>query len=487
MAKPVWTPRDYQRALRDFAFDNGRVNWWAGTGTGKTSAGLFTFDHFRMFGEADRLLVISTKRIARMVWPLEVAKWQNLEHLKIAVAIGTADQRLAALRQSASITTINFENLPWLIDTVGVDSAWWTNLMVIADESTELKGLRIDPRKSSKGKEFLRKSGGSVRASKIAQVAHKRVRRWINATGEPAPNGLIDLWGQCWFIDSGAALGRTFTGFQERWFRQVRVDDYQFKLEPTAYADPQIKEAIRPYTITIEAKDYFDLPPTLINKVYVQLPKAAREKYREMEKEFFTKVQKLMESGATEVEVEAFASGGKSIKCRQIASGAVIHDSESGEWVEIHDEKIEAARDIVRELNGAPVLIAYEFKSDLARLKKAFPKAVYFDDNPQTLIDFCAGCIPQLLLHPKSAAHGIDGMQKVCRDVIWFSQTWRLDLFRQLNERVGAMRQVSEGFYRDVRIHLLIAEDTVEDEMVWRVDGKGTVNDALKMAMKRRG
>ena len=485
MSKPNWIARDYQRSIRDFMFDIPRANIWAGTGVGKTSTALFTYEQLRLFGEVDRLLVISTKRIASMVWPNEIKKWGGLEHLSMSVAVGTASQRLAAIRQKTNICCVNFEVLPWLVDTVGVENWPWD--IVIADESTELRSLRIDLRKSSTGKEFLRKSGGGIRAAKIAQVAHKKVRHWYNLTGEPAPNGLIDMWPQCWYVDAGAALGRTFTAFQERWFRQVRVDDYQFKLEPTAYADPQIKEAIKPYTITIEAKDYFDLPPTLINKVYVQLPKAAREKYREMEKEFFTKVQKLIESGATEVEVEAFASGGKSIKCRQIASGAVIHDSESGEWVEIHDEKIEAARDIIRDLNGAPVLIAYEFKSDLARLKKAFPKAVYFDDNPQTLADFCAGRIPVLLLHPKSAAHGIDGMQKVCRDVIWFSQTWRLDLFRQLNERVGAMRQVSEGFYREVRIHLLIAEDTVEDEMVWRVDGKGTVNDALKMAMKRRG
>jgi hypothetical protein len=485
MALPVLNPRTYQAALRNFALDNRRCNWWAGTGTGKTVAGLLTYDLLRTFGEGDRILIVTTKNVATLVWPREVLRWENFERYSVAVCVGPLKDRLAALAKMAEITTVNFENLPWLIDTVGIDT--WPWRIVIADESTELRGLRIDMRRSSKGNEYLRKAGGSARAMKIARVAHKKVVWWINATGEPAPNGLIDLWGQCWFIDAGGALGSHFSAFEARWFQNIRIgsDAWDVRLVPTQWADAQIKEAIRPYTMTVDARDYFDLATDLVNTIKVPLPDSAKDAYREMEKDMFAVVKTL----ASEVEIEVFAAGAKSMKLRQFASGAAYLKVGEPEWVLVHDNKLEAVKDIVNELGGRPVIIAYEFRSDLERLQKAFPKSVHFDGNSLTLARFCRGEIGQLLCHPKSAAHGIDGMQEVCQDVIWFSMTWRLDLFRQLNERIGAMRQFSAGFgnTRQTRIHLLVAEGTLEEEMVERVENKGSVNDALKIAMKRRG
>jgi SNF2 family DNA or RNA helicase len=478
----VRTPRDYQRDLRDFALDHERVNWWAGTGTGKTASAIETFDHLRLFGEAERLLVISTKRVASMVWTNELAKWENFAHLSIATAIGTPAQRLAAVRARADITTINYDNLPWLIETMG--DAWpWD--MVIPDESTKIKSLRVDMRVGRKsGQEFLRKSGGGERAMQLARVAHKKVRRWINMTGTPSPNGLIDVWGQQWYVDAGARLGRSFSAFQARWFRSIKVkgDNYKTILEPWPHADAEIKRLMADCTLTIEAKDYFDLPPLVKNIIPIKLPPKAYQHYREMEQAMFTEIRHN--------EIEAFNSGAKSMKCRQLASGAAYIESDDGRdtkpWVVVHDEKLDVLEDIVIEAAGAPILVAYQFKSDLARLKQRFPQGVYFDDSPATLARFRRGEIPLLFLHPASAAHGIDGMQDACNIVVWFSMTWNLEEFEQLVERIGPTRQVQAGLHRTVYCHMLVAEHTVEEEMVERIDTKATVQDSLRQAMKRR-
>jgi len=471
----VWAPRDYQRAARDFALDSPRVNLWMGTGTGKGSTGLAVFEHLRFFGEANKLLVISTKRVAQHVWPAEVAKWENFAHLTVATAIGTPDQRLAALQADANITTINIDNVPWLIDTIGEHWPWD---IVFADESSKLKNLRIDTRVSTTGKIFLRKSGGSERAQRLAKIAHKKIRRWLNLTGTPASNGLIDLYGQAWYLDAGQRLGRTFTAFRSRWFRQIKLGDaFAFRLEPWPHADAEIKAALSDITLTIEAKDYFDLPPTVVNVIPVRLPPKAYEHYREMEKEMFTEVEAN--------EVEAFNAGGKSMKCRTLASGSAYTD-DKGTFVVTHDEKIEALRDIIGDLAGEPLIVAYQFKSDLDRLRKAFPEGRYFDDSPATLADFVAGRTPLLFLHPQSAAHGIDGMQDHCRNIAWFSMTWDLEQFEQANERIGATRQVQAGHYRTVFVHLLVGVNTIEEEMVERVKSKASVQDAVKAAMKKR-
>ncbi|MFN7817814.1 MAG: SNF2-related protein [Burkholderiales bacterium] len=472
-----FNPRDYQRALRDFALDVPRCQWWAGTGVGKTASALELVSTLLLLGEARHVLVVSTKRIARMVWDREITKWSNFKHIDISVAVGTPAERIAAIKQRATITTINYDNLQWLVDTVG--EHWYWD-MVIADESTRLKGLRIDMRRSSTGKVFARRSGGGKRAFDLARVSHKRVRRWINMTGTPLPNGLVDLWGQAWYVDAGARLGRSFTAFKERWFQQVRVgsDPWDFRLEPLRFAEQQIKDAIRDVTITIDAKDYFDLPPLVTNVVPVKLPPQAYSQYRQMEKEFFAEIYGH--------DIEAVSSGSKSMKCRQIASGAAYTD-DAGNWIAVHDAKLDAVEDIVNELNGASVLIAYYFKSDLARLQKRFPKGRYFDDNPRTLDDFIRGRFQALFIHPQSGGHGIDGMQNVCNNIVVFSQTWDLESLEQVIERIGPTRQAQSGMNRPCYVHHIIAEGTIEEDMQERCESKASVQDAVRSAMKKRG
>ena len=487
----IWVPRDYQVAMRAFAMETGRWNWWAGTGTGKTGATIDTFLCLRMFGEAKRLLVLGTKRICTMVWPRAIKQFENFQHLTCAVAVGTPDQRLAALRANADVTCINYDNLPWLLEVMNGEWPWD---MVFADESTKLKNTRVSIRTSSLGKQYIQIDGGSRRAGEIAKVAFSRVKVWGNGTGTPCGNGLGDLYGQQWFIDAGVALGRTFTAFQERWFyyEQRGSDAFARELKAFPHADPEIKALLRPTTITIEAKDFMDLPPLVKNVVPVALSKPAQKAYREMEKEFF-----LEWKGK---EHEAVSAGSKSMKCRQIASGALYVDEslyaadENGvvkrgktTYDTIHEAKIEALLDIVEEAAGAPVLVGYYFKSSLDRILKAVPKAEYFDDNPRTLERFIRGEIPVLCAHPKSAGHGIDGMQESCNTAVFFDLDWNLEEHEQLIERIGPTRQAQSGHQRAVFIHYLLAEGTLDGEMVERLETKASVQDSVKLAMKRRG
>lgn len=480
MALPVFVPRDYQRALRDFARDNRRVQWWAGTGVGKTGTGLDLYDYLRMFGEVRHLLVLATHRIATLVWPREIKKWRNFEHLSLSVAVGTAAERIAALKRKSNITVINYENIPWLMKVAG-DEWYWD--MVIPDESTRLKSLRVDTRTSVLGKDFQRKSGGSVRAAALMPVVHKRVRYWVNMTGTPSPNGLIDQWGQMWFIDGGRRLGRSFTGYADRWFRWVQVgnDIYSKKLELMPYSQDQIERLLAEVSMTIEAKDYMDLPPTVINRIPVRMPDSARDAYREMERQLFTALRR----GEIDFEVEAVNSGAKSMKCRQLASGAIYVDDKSN-WIETHRAKLDVLLDTVNELNGAPLLVAYYFKFDLDRIKQAIPQAVEMDGKPATLQRFIDGEIPVLLMHPKSDAHGIDGMQESCNNIFWFVPIWELEEFQQLCDRIGATRQAQSGRNKTVYVHLPYIEDTVEYEMLERIDTKASMQESLMLAAKRR-
>lgn len=467
-----FTPRPYQHLINKFILEHKRGNVFASMGVGKTGVTIHAFDTLRMLGEAKRLLVIAPKRVAKNTWPREVSKWQgSFGHLTVAAVIGTETERLAAIRACADITTINYDNLPWLVEVMG--DAWpWD--MVVSDESTRLKGLRISLQTSKLGKEFIAGQGSS-RAKALAQVAHKHVRRWVNLTGSPAPNGVVDLWGPMWFVDKGRRLGNSFTAYSDRFFRAVPGSDGYSKIEPMPFSQKIIEDLIRDTCITIDAKDWFDIKAPIERVVGIQLPPAARKQYDEMQKQLFTEV--------ADQDVEAFNAGSKSNKCLQIASGNVYFDRE-GNWVKVHDEKIEALKSIVEETNGEPLLVRYTYKPELQRILKAFPKAKFFDDKLSTEEAWNRGEYGMLVTHAASAGHG-SNLQDGGRILVDYSQGWNLEEDEQIIERIGPTRQLQSGHDRSVFRYRIVAEDTIEETAVLpRIKTKASVQDSLKAAMK---
>lgn len=462
MAKP-YTPRPYQNLIIDHSLNLPRTQIWAGMGMGKTVATLTTLEYLFLCGaETQPVLVLAPLRVARSTWPDEVDKWDHLHNITMQPIVGTVKERLAALQNAnASVFTVNYDNLVWLVETLGDR---WPFGTVVADESTRLKAFRL-------------RQGGK-RATALAKVAHKYVHRWMNLTGSPAPNGLIDLWGQAWFVDQGQRLGRTFGAFTSRWFNHIQFPGQQWsKLEPLPYAQEQMQSALRDVTLSLEAADWFDIEEPIHNILRVQMPAKARQQYHEMEKQMFMELDG--------VDIQAHNAAAKTVKCLQIASGAIYTD-DKGTWSEIHDAKLQALESVIAESGGMPVLVAYHFKSDLTRLMKAFPKGKQLDPDPQTLRDWNTGKIPVLFAHPASAGHGLN-LQDGGNILVFFSHWWDLEQYQQIIERIGPTRQKQAGHSRPVWIHHIIAADTLDEMVIQRRDSKREVQDILLEALKKRG
>jgi len=210
----------------------------------------------------------------------------------------------------------------------------------------------------------------------------------------------------------------------------------------------------------------------------VTLPPKARKHYKDMEKEMFTS----LDSGH---EVEAFNAAAKTQKCLQIANGAMYVGEGAVEWRELHKAKIEALDSIVEEAAGMPVLVAYNFRSDLSRLLKAFPQGRHLDKNPQTIRDWNEGKIPLLFAHPASAGHGLN-LQDGGNILVFFAVNWNLEEHLQIIERIGPTRQMQAGHDRPVFIHRILAKGTVDELVLERLETKREVQDILLDAMKRR-
>lgn len=456
--------RDYQRAVVGHMLAHERCNVWAGMGTGKTVSTLTALQGLAMVEDPFPALVLAPLRVASSTWPGEVDKWAHLQGLKLAVATGSVAERDAAIFAHADIVAINYDNVPWLVERCERFPSF-PYRTVIADESTRLKSFRI-------------KQGGK-RAQALGRVAHKHVRRWVNLTGTPAPNGFLDLWGQQWFIDAGARLGRSFSAFEDRWFRIKRAPGQQYggTVEMLDGAQAEIESRLADCTLTVRANDFLDLPPLVENTIEVELPATARRHYRELERELFT----VLAGGDT---VEAFNAAGRTMKCLQAANGALYTD-DKGAWKELHDAKIDALASVVEEAAGAPVLVAYHFKSDLARLQHAFPRGRALDADPRTIDAWNQGRIPLLFAHPASAGHGLN-LQHGGNILVFFGLWWDLETHEQIIERIGPTRQAQAGYTRPVYVHRIVARQTVDELVLTRLKTKASVQQVLLEAMKGR-
>lgn len=470
--------REYQHIIHDHIVDVPKGAVWAGMGMGKTGSTLTAIHTLIELGMTSPVLVLAPKRVAQSTWPQEVKEWEHLRNLAVMPIVGSEKERMMALKYDCPIYSTNYENIPWLVEHYGDR---WPFRMVVSDESTKLKSFRGSVQTSAKGTEFVRGEGG-MRSRALAKVAHSKISRFVELSGTPAPNGLKDLWGQLWFLDAGQRLGRTYGAFKQRWFR-ASYDGYG--IDPVDSAQDEIQDRLRDICLTVHAKDWFDLENPIVSNRYVELPIRARNLYADMEKNMF------MQMG--EHSVEAFNAAAKTQKLLQLSNGAVYLDPDADsdyhprakEWKEIHDAKIQALEEIVEEASGMPVLVAYHFKSDLARLLRAFSKSRELDDNPATIADWNAGKIPVLLAHPASSGHGLN-MQHGGNILVYFSHDWNLENRDQILERIGPVRQLQSGYKRPVFIYNIIARDTMDEMVIERVNTKRSVQDILLEAMKRR-
>lgn len=458
-----WTPHKYQVKAMTFLAERPCGGLFMDPGLGKTSISLGVTSTMFATGMIRRVLIVAPLRVCHQVWPKEVKKWREFEHLRVVVLHGPKKDQLA--REDAEIYCINPEGLGWLM-TAGR----WKKLgfdTLIVDESSMFK------------------HSTTQRFKTLKLLLPHMERRWI-LTGTPASNSLLDLFGQMYIVDQGKSLGKFITHYRQEYFLPTGFNGYDWKLKPGA--EKRIHEAIGPYILRMEATDHLDLPELVNNVVKVQLPPAARKIYEAMDETMVAEVN-------GDAKLTAVSAAAASIKCRQIANGGVYldgtFDEKTGvmggrEVKHIHDAKTEAVLELVESLQGSPVLIAYEFQHDLERLKKALGKDVPHiggGTSTKELDRICkawnAGEIPVLLGHPAAMGHGLN-LQDAGHTVIWASLIWDYERYWQLVCRV--YRQGNNS--KRVIVHHIVAEDTVDEAVMRGLLTKGSNQKKLLDALK---
>lgn len=481
--------RPYQKLITTHILKHPRANVFATMGSGKTGSVMWSLNKMFQSGiledwdqenwSGDRVLVLAPLRVASGTWPAEQKKWQ-FPALRVVDGTGSRSYREdVMLNDDANVVCCNYDILEWLVEFWGDR---WPFTVIVADESTKLKSFRGKMNKNGEGGG----AGGSKRAKALSKVAHTRIKRFINLTGTPAPNGLKDLWGQCWFLDAGDRLGSSYQAFTDRWFESYQEGEHRAarSYKPRPGADNEIHQKIADLSLTVDAAEYFGCDKPVTVPVVVPLPSKARKIYEAMQEKLFAE----LESG----EVEAANAAARTAKCLQIAGGAVYVTAEDGEpsreWELVHNAKLDALESIFDELNGAPLLVAYQYKHDLERILKKFPEAVALGkgERGNKQIDaWNRGEIPMLCVHPASAGHGVN-LQDGGHHMAFFGLTWSYEHYAQVIERIGPVRQFQSGHPRPVFIYQIQAADTLDQVVQARLEGKADVQELLMQYCKQK-
>jgi len=439
-------PWAYQAFAIDKIIEQPEAGLFLSMGLGKTIITLtaieeLLYDRF----EIVKVLVIAPLRVAQTVWSDEITKWNHLRHLRLVKVLGTVRQRREALQTYADIYIINRENVPWLVQECG--DAWPFDMVVI-DELSSFK------------------SNNAQRFKALKRV-RPYIRRMVGLTGTPAPNSLLDLWPQIYLLDQGQRLGKTVTGYRERYFRPGRRNrTVIFNWDPKPGAEEAIYKTLEDLCVSMSAEDWLDMPERLDRIVKVRLTDQAREDYQTLQRQLVLELDK----GS----VTANDAGVLANKLLQMANGAVY--DEDGRPQEIHNAKLDALEELIEAANGQPVLVFYSYKHDLARIKKR--TKVRELKTERDIEDWNAGRIPVLLAHPGSAGHGLN-LQDGGHIIIWFGLPWSLEMYQQANARLHR-----QGQQQSVIIHHLVAEGTIDERVMQVLEDKAAGQDDLLAAVK---
>lgn len=422
----------YQQQMVDHLLANDRAYASVGLGLGKTASTLAALNTLFQDGAIKAALIVAPKRVARMTWPNEIAKWDQFKWMRVEHLMGEPPSG------QSQLYLINYDRLGQLTDLSFAD-------VVVFDEITKAKNPQ------------------SKRINAIRPLFRNH-RRW-GLTGTPRPNSLMELFAQIRLLDDGKRLGRAFGAFRDGYF--YPTDYMRYNWEPKSGSEEKVYQRIADLTVTLRSSDYLNVPDAILDDVEVTLPPAAQDAYDELEKQFLVETK----DGEVVARNAAVLAG----KLHQLAGGVVYNDDQSVS--DLHTEKLTALAGIVKNVQE-PLLVATNYVHERERVVSSFKDAV---DAAKFKGDIEAawnsGKIKMLVADPRSLGHGLN-LQQGGRTVVWYSPTWSRELYDQFNARVAR-----KGQGRQPLIYRILSRGTIDEAIVETLRERGDAQHAMLRVM----
>ena len=242
---------------------------------------------------------------------------------------------------------------------------------------------------------------------------------------------------------------------------------------------PQVMEVIKPATFVLEAGEYADkLPPCHV--VEMRCNMADRSHYEKMKKDFVVQFEKE--------QITAMSAAVVTQKLQQMSSGFIYSTETTASttpgrmnvtqvpiWFSTH--KFDLLDELVEENQHANTIIVYNYIEELAELKRRYPHAQTINDT-KAIERWNEGKIELLLIHPKSAGHGLN-LQHGGRKMVFVSLPWSLELYEQT---IGRLHR--SGQKHDVWVYLLLTNKTIEERILGALKDKRALSDIAMEELK---
>ena len=446
-----YSPHAYQKRATQFILAHDACGLFLEMGLGKTVIALTAIDELiNDRFEVQKVLVIAPLRVAEDTWSRESKKWEHLQHLRISKILGSAADRIRALKQNADVYVVNRENVVWLVEYLEENRIRWPFDMVVIDELSSFK--------NNQAKRF-----------KALRRMRPAIDRIVGLTGTPAANSLMDLWAEMYLLDRGERLGRTLTAYRGNWFRPGYGNGYvTYKWEPRRGALEAITKRIADITVSMKAEDYLTLPDKVESTIEVSLDEKGLKAYKEMEKESLIELEGE--------EIAALDAAAVMSKLLQMANGFIYDEAHNPRH--IHEAKLDALGEIL-EAAESPVLVYYNFQADKDAILSRFHEAKLLE-NDSTIEEWNKGKIKILLAHPASAGYGLN-LQDGGHIMAWYGLPWSLEQYLQ-----AVARLQRQGQKYPVMVYHLIAKGTVDEQVVASLSKKDMTQSALISILKDR-
>lgn len=455
MAKLVPTP--WQIDASGFVYERDASMVLAGVGAGKTFVYLNTIQDWIEEGITDRVMLVAPLRVCTMVWRQEARKWDRPVTFSLCTGELSPREQREAVEARTDVLLVNNAMAPKVLK----HGAHGCDALVI-DELSKYRDPTSTWSKAIRGGPFKIRSGG---------------------TGTPAPNGYLSLYGMCHAVGLGHLVGRNFDKWKRRYFYPTDFNQYTWAPFPGALE--QLAADIKPYVYVLE-NGSVELPPVRKVRVDLQLPADLKLKYAEMRRTL----------ALSEEAIYAPNNGVARNKLRQIASGFVYDKPGAGmttgegarrRVLQLADWRFEALAEIVDEMQGQPLIIAYEFVEQKAMMIERWPMMRFLGggtsnaEDEETVRLWIEGKLPLLGMHPASAGHGLNDLDLGGSTVAWWQPPDDLELYNQLLGRLTRRGQKAAS----VTSLVLCAMGTVDEGVFDRLGEKDAEEQALWNALRR--
>ena len=496
--------RPQQRDAIDHILSGEDSLIWATVGAGKTVIAQSAIEW--ALGQRDagdltrpaRWLIVAPKRVALEVWPHEHGEWSHLEIQPVTLTgFKPAGRRELIEDERNEICVINYELLPWLLETYPrrgrVDKLPFDG--IVFDEVDKLKDASTNRFKALRHR-----------------IQHFKMR--VGMTGTPRPNRDEELWAQTFVVDNGETFGRSFYKWRKQYFYPTDFQGYRWA--PFSDTHENLLDSIADLVFQIDS--YEGLPPIVeVPPRYTALDAGTMAAYKELERELF--VLLYDEKGETRA-VNADSAGVLVGKLQQMCAGfsyvppakcvhcgcerLVPSETASGLWMCTDEfdcgkanradilwhshQRFNELDSLISELQGEQLMIAYHFRAELEELKDRYPDigvlgaGVTDKQAAETIRDWNAGKLELLAMHPASAGHGLNLQHSGARHIAFLTIPWSGGLYAQVIGRLARSGQDAPSVF----VHRILNRGTIDEDVAAEASHRLAGNTGVLNAMRQR-